>query len=500
MRLWPSRVAALSGVRRYVFAAALGASTALAQPPVSWPVVLFLALPPLAWLLDGSRTWRRALLLGWVAGTAHFAAALSWIVDPFLVEPEIFGWMAPFALAGMAGGMALFWAAPFALARAFWPAGPRRILALAALWALADLTRAYVLTGFPWGLPAYAWVETPVIQTVALFGPHLLGFLTLAAALLPATMSRPGIVVAIALVAAGWGYGAWRLSQPLPPRSPAVTVRLVQPDADQAMKWKPGMAQAFYERHLALTAAEPRADITVWSETAAPFLLERSPDLLAESAAAAAPGRLILGIERSEPGPGGTTRWFNSLAVLDGEGRPLAIYDKHHLVPFGEYIPLAGLVARLGITALSTLTGGGFTPGDGPHRLSVSGVPPFVPLICYEAIFPQDLAAPEGRPEWLLQVTNDAWFGTTSGPYQHLAQARVRAIEQGLPLARAANTGISAMVDPYGRVVAKLDLGEMGVVDTTLPSALAPTPYSLTGDLLALIAIVSILGLTLINL
>ncbi len=498
MRRLPGRVAALAGLRRLALAAALGGATALAQPPVSWPVVLFLALPPLAWLLDGTAGWRGALLLGWVAGTAHFAAALFWIVDPFLVEPEVFGWMAPFALAGMAGGLALFWAPPFALARAFWPQGAGRLLALAALWALADLVRSYALTGFPWGLPAYAWVETPVIQTVALFGPHGLGLLTLAAALLPATGSWRALALAAVLVGAGWGWGAWRLAQPLPERAPRVTVRLVQPDADQALKWQPGMAQVFYDRHLALTAAEPRADIAVWSETAVPFLLDDRPDLLAEAAAAAAPGRLILGIQRAGVAPGGETQWFNSLAVLNPDGSPAAVYDKHRLVPFGEYVPFPGLVARLGIPALTTLTGGGFTPGPGPRVISTPGIPPFLPLICYEAIFPQGLRAPEGRPEWLLQVTNDAWFGEASGPYQHLAQARVRAIEQGLPLARAANTGISAMIDPYGRLVGVLGLGVAGVVDTTLPSSLAPTPYIVTGDLLGLIAIASILGLTVV--
>ena len=492
-------MAALAGARRLALAAALGAATALAQPPVSWPVVLFLALPPLAWLLDGTAGWRGAFAVGWIAGAAHFAAALFWIVDPFLIEPEIFGWMAPFALAGMAGGLALFWAPPFALARALWPAGPRRLLALAALWALADLARAYVLTGFPWGLPAYAWVETPVIQAVALVGPHGLGLLTLVAALLPAAASARALALAAALVAAGWGWGAWRLAQPLPPREPAVTVRLVQPDADQALKWQPGMAQVFYDRHLALTAAEPRADITVWSETAVPFLLGDRPDLLAQSAAAAAPGRLILGIQRAEPAPGGAMRWFNSLAVLDPDGTPAAVYDKYRLVPFGEYVPLRGLVARLGIPALTTLTGGGFTAGPGPRVIDVPGVPPFLPLICYEAIFPQGLRVPGERPEWLLQVTNDAWFGEASGPYQHLAQARIRAIEQGLPLARAANTGISAMIDPYGRIVGALGLGVSGVVNTTLPSGISPTPYNVIGDLLGLIAIVTILGLTLVN-
>jgi apolipoprotein N-acyltransferase len=254
------------------------------------------------------------------------------------------------------------------------------------------------------------------------------------------------------------------------------------------------MEQTFYERHLALTGAEPRADVTIWSEAAVPFLLDGSPDLLADSAAAAAPGRLILGIRRTEDG-----RWYNSLAVLGREGRPEAVYDKYRLVPFGEYIPLAPLVARLGLPALETLTRSGFSPGDGPHLVQAPGLPPFLPLICYEAIFPQGLHAPEGRGEWLVQLTNDAWFGEASGPYQHLAQARIRAIEQGLPIARIANTGITAMVDPYGRVVAKLGIGEVGAVDTTLPGFLPLTVYGRLGDSFSLTASVTLLGLTVIN-
>jgi apolipoprotein N-acyltransferase len=185
--------------------------------------------------------------------------------------------------------------------------------------------------------------------------------------------------------------------------------------------------------------------------------------------------------------------------VLAPDGSPAAVYDKHRLVPFGEYIPRADLVARLGLPALGTLTSGGFSAGSGPHLVRAEGLPPFLPLICYEAIFPQGLRAPEGRPEWLVQVTNDAWFGSASGPYQHFAQARVRAVEQGLPLVRVANTGISAMVDPHGRVTARLGLGEMGFVDASLPSALPATPYARSGDLLTLIAIAMLLGLTVIS-
>jgi apolipoprotein N-acyltransferase len=287
-----------------------------------------------------------------------------------------------------------------------------------------------------------------------------------------------------------------RLAQPVPERETPLLVRVVQPNARQELKWQPGMEQLFYERHLTLTAAEPRPDVTIWSETAVPFVLDHAPDLLAQSAAAAAPGRLILGIRRVEERPDGD-RWFNSLAVLDPDGTAAAVYDKHHLVPFGEYIPFQGAIAHLGLPALATLTRGGFTPGDGPHLIAVPGIPPFLPLICYEAIFPGGLRAPEGRPEWMVQVTHDAWFGEASGPWQHLAQARMRAIEQGLPLARAANTGISAMIDPYGRVTASLGLGQEGALDAIIPGPLPATFYARHGDFWGLTATLALLGLTL---
>lgn len=499
----PERMRGLQGWRRGLIAATLGAVTALAQPPVSQPIVLFLAFPLLFWLLEGTRSPWEGFWLGWFAGAGHFAIALFWIVDPFLVDAQATGWMAPFALAGMSGGLAFFWALPFFLARARWPAGLRRALALAALWTLADVLRSHVLGGFPWGLVGYAWVETPVMQVDALGGPHLLGLLTLVAALLPAVAGARGLVLTGLLVAAGWSYGSWRLAQPVPVRPEPVRVRLVQPDARQEDKWRPGMEQVFFDRHLTLTAASnddgTRPDITIWSETAVPFLLGRDDALVAASAQAAAPGRLILGIRRLEEDAAGDERWFNSLAVLDGNGEAAAVYDKYRLVPFGEYIPLAGFVASLGLSGLDTMTLMGFTPGTGPHVLSAPGVPPFLPLICYEAVFPHGLDVPGERPDWLVQVTNDAWFGTASGPFQHLAQARARAIEQGLPLARAANTGISAMIDPYGRVMRSLALGETGSIDTILPGRLSPTPYSYLRNSLALIASVLLIALTFID-
>ena len=473
---------------------------ALGQPPLSWPAALFLALPLLLWLLDGSRGTREAFRLGWCAGAGYFAASLFWIVEPFLVDAPRHGWMAPFALLGMAGGLALFWAAPFALARRLWPGAGRGVVILACLWTLSEYLRSVVLTGFPWGLTAYAWVETPVIQAAALVGPHGLGFLTLLAGLLVGLASRRALALAVLVVASGWGFGAWQLSRPLAPRDPPVIVRIVQPDAEQQAKWVPEKQMEFYRRLLAETAApgDPPPDVAIWPETAVPFVLGYSDDRLPEIAAAGPQARTILGIRRLDARDGHED-WFNSLVVLDPAGIPRAVYDKHHLVPFGEYIPLAGAIAHLGIPALTTLTAQGFRAGPGPHLVSVPGLPPFLPLICYEAIFPQGLRAPEGRADWLVQVTNDAWFGEVSGPYQHLAQARVRAIEQGLPLARSANTGISAMIDPKGRVTERLGLGVIGHFDAPLPPALPPTAYSRLGDFPVLAALILICGLTVLK-
>nr|MBA3324059.1 apolipoprotein N-acyltransferase [Paracoccaceae bacterium] len=309
------------------------------------------------------------------------------------------------------------------------------------------------------------------------------------------------LALGAALVGAGWGFGAWRMAAPLPERAEPVVVRLVQPNAPQHLKWRPELQQAFYDRQVAATRAPgaPRPDVTIWSETAVPFVLGYADGLLAEIAAAAAPeGVVALGIRRLETGPGGDA-WFNSLAVLAPDGTPSAVYDKYRLVPFGEYIPLAGAIARLGLPQLDTLTLSGFTPGAGPRLMTIPGLPPFLPLVCYEAIFPQGMRAPEGRAEWIVQVTNDAWFGELSGPYQHLAQARARAIEQGLPLARAANTGVSAMIDPFGRIAASLPLGVAGHVDAVLPAPLPETIYAWSGDLPLILGVMGIFVLTVSN-
>jgi apolipoprotein N-acyltransferase len=266
-------------------------------------------------------------------------------------------------------------------------------------------------------------------------------------------------------------------------------VRLVQPNAPQQQKWDPAWEQIFFQRQLEASAAAPRPDLIVWPEATLPMLLEDAGDAFAAIADTAGGVPVALGIQRRDG-----LRYFNSLVVLDGAGTVTGLYDKHHLVPFGEYIPLGDLAARFGLYGFAAGGGYGYSAGPGPALVSLDGLGRALPLICYEAVFARDVNAAPGRPDLLLQVTNDAWFGTRVGPYQHLAQARMRAVEQGLPLARSANTGISAMIDPLGRIVASLPLGEAGHVDAMLPAPLPPTPYARTGDLPLLVLLLAALG------
>jgi apolipoprotein N-acyltransferase len=408
--------------------------------------------------------------------------------------------MAPLALPLMAGGLALFWGAAFGLARALGGTGWPGLVALASVWALAEWARAHVLTGFPWAMPAYGLLDTPLAQLAALAGPHALN---LGLFLLAAILARPGAVrlgIGLCLVAAGWLAGAF-LRPDVVPRSDGFAVRVVQPNAVQSQKWQPEMAQVFYDRLIAATAAPPdagaaRPGVVIWPETAVPFLLGERPDLEADMTAAAKGAVLVAGIRRQQG-----RAWFNSLAVFDAGGRLADVYDKHHLTPFGEYMPMRDLASRMGLTALAATMPEGFSPGPGPRLLAVPGIPAALPLICYEMIFPDQViaalggsggTAPDGerlsgpagaaRAEWIIHSTNDGWFGALAGPQQHLAQARFRAIETGLPVARAANTGISAVIAPDGSLVGSIGMGRTGQLDAVLPSPRPSTPYVRAGD------------------
>lgn len=466
-----------------------GAALALGQAPFDLPVLAIPALIILLLGLDfglgrGVSSGKRAAGLGWLAGLGYFATALHWIVEPFMVEPELYGWLAPFGLVGLAGGLALFWALAVWLAHRF-GGGPWR---LAIALALAELARGTLFTGFPWALVGYIWTDTVLAQLSAVIGSYGLTTLTFLVAALPVWLwgrlrdrSAPraaalGFAITMGFAVLPW-YGAVTLeARTLPaPAADAPVLRLIQPNAPQDQKWDPEMIPMFFNRMVDYSAAAPKPDLILWPESSVPELLERADNILGYISDTAGGVPLVLGIQRSEG-----AAFYNSTVLVDATGQPREVYDKHHLVPFGEYMPFPQFWLRLGITGLAARVDTGYSSGDGPAVMDL-GLATAIPLICYEAVFPR-YARVAPRPDMLLQLTNDAWFGKFSGPYQHLAQARMRAIETGLPMIRVANTGVSAVIDAKGRMTHHLPLGEAGFLDAPLPPALPPTIYARTGD------------------
>ena len=508
LRVWP-------GTRTAALAAALGAVVALGQAPFDlWPLAIA-GLAGLALQLASCRTSGPAIWTGLFAGAGHFAVALAWIVEPFFIAPQVHGWMAPFAVVFLSFGLGLFWALAWGAAVRIGAVasgqsggqgggqdGTAVLLAFPLTLTLAELARGYVLTGFPWAMPGHVWIDTPVAQLGAWVGPGGLTLLVAVLAALPVLLRARlflAVPVPVLLLGSVWFWGGQRLAEDLPPSDGAV-VRLVQPNAEQRLKWDPDRARIFFQRLLDLSAEPPleggaRPDLIVWPETSVPYLLDTEGALLPAIAGAGQGALMAVGIQRAEEGRG-----WNSLALIGPAGDLRAVYDKHHLVPFGEYIPFGDLLWNwFGIGAFASQLGAGYSAGEGPVLLDLGPrLGEALPLICYEAVFPRDLnAAPEGA-EWILQITNDAWFGTRTGPWQHLAQARLRAIEQGKPLLRSANTGVSAVIDARGRVVMQLGLGEAGFLDAPLPPPLpGGTLYARTGD--GPLALLLLVGLALVG-
>lgn len=463
----------LRGKRRLGLAFGLGAVVALGQAPLGFWWATLAGFAGLMLLLDRVPDRRGAFLTGLFAGAGHFALALNWIIEPFLIDIARTGWMAPFAVVLLAFGLGLFWGGAALAARAF----ANRTLGFVVAFVAMEWLRGVVLTGFPWAMAGHVWIGTPLDQVAALGGPSLLSLVTLLAAGLSVQARWKGLLASAVVLALPLGFGLWRLAQPLP--EPGVqTLRLVQPNAEQSAKWDATRAREFLDRQLELTAKGEVADLTIWPETAVPYMLEYAPEV-ADMIMAASGGRTVaVGIQRAEG-----DRFYNSVRVLEGEGVETARYDKAHLVPFGEYIPFGDLAFRwFGLRAFAAQAGNSYSAGPGPRVLDLGPLGKVLPLICYEAIFPRDVNAAPERADWMLQVTNDAWFGTLTGPFQHFAQARLRAVEQGLPLIRVANTGVTAVIDARGRVVAQLPFGVVAALDTRIPGKLAPTPFSRWGD------------------
>jgi apolipoprotein N-acyltransferase len=528
---------------RILIAFLAGASSTLALPPTDiWPLP-FITFPILVWLVDGAAGGRfggvlAAAAVGWWFGFGYFLAGLYWVGHAFLVDAKTFGWLLPFAVVALPAGMALYTAFGLALARLIWTRGATRVLALAVSLTPAEWLRGHLFSGFPWNAYGYALIS-PIwlAQGVALVGIWGLTFLAVAVYASPAVLAderadtrRPWLAPALsaAAIMVLAIYGAVRLERTPTSYVKDVRLRIMQPNLQQDEKFKYSQKQQVMSRYLALSdrPSGPQSPglrgvtLLIWPESAFPFFLTREPDALAQIAALLPPETvLITGAVRAPETAANApvTRAYNSIYVIDHHGSILSVYDKVHLVPFGEYLPFQELLERLGLMQLTKVRGG-FIPGEQRRTQPAPGAPNFLPLVCYEIIFPGNalprserkgwlyrhvgryfdwpsVAGSGERPGWLLNLTNDGWFGASAGPYQHFQQARIRAIEEGLPLVRAANSGISAVVDPLGRIVKSLPLGAEGVLDAPLPQPIAATLYARWGDaLVGVVVAIAFLG------
>jgi apolipoprotein N-acyltransferase len=507
------------GWKRALIAFTAGLASALAMAPFNaWPV-LFITFPVLVWLIDGVGAGRfggvvSTAIVGWWFGFGYFVAGLYWIGYAFLVDAETFAWLLPIAVMGLPAVLALFMAFGFGLARILWTKDWTRVLSLAVALTISEWLRGHILSGFPWNLFGYA-LSRPLalVQAASLVGIWGLTFVSVAMFASPAVLiddrvstRRPWLplMASIVLLAAMGVYGTLRLEREPTRFVDHVKLRLMQPDLQQDVKFNYSAKNAVMERYLSLSDKSTGplsngvkdATILIWPESAFPFFLTREPDALAQIANFLPPQTiLITGAVRAPDLPPGVriSRAYNSIYVIDHDGSVLSVYDKLHLVPFGEYLPFQSLLEKIGLQQLTKMQGG-FIPGNRRRAMDLPGAPRVLPLICYEVAFSNAIVPDGERPGWIVNLTNDGWFGISTGPYQHLEQAQLRAIEEGLPIVRAANTGISAIIDPLGRYVARLDLGQEGVLDSLLPKALPPTLFSRVGNIpLAIALAISIL-------
>ncbi len=509
------------GRRRNLLLFALGVCATLAMPPVYLFPLLIPAFTGLFFMIESAPSRKRAFWDGWWWGYGYYLTGLYWICISMLTDPAKFGWMVPFALFGLPAVIAVFPAIACLLftclrgAVASYERKPCDLLsAVASLllftcsYSLLEYARGHVLTGFPWNLPGYAWMVSDVsAQVASVTGIYGLSLITVLLASAPALLlHRRGARVVVVLWAAfalSIAGGAWRLAEAdkVPPEArfvSGVKLRLVQPNIAQPHKWDPARQQEILKRQIDLSLSGDVSGIThtIWPETAVPYLIVAHSEL-AHALAKAVPleGALVVGALRVENPESPDWKVWNSLIALGADGGFASVYDKRHLVPFGEFMPLRSLIP---VAAEKLIVGAkDFSDGSKTALFPVPGAPPATALICYEAIFPQSAMQSGGeRAQWLINVTNDAWFGVSSGPYQHLAMSRMRAIEQGVPLVRVANTGISVVTDAYGRILQKMPLNHTGVLDTPLPKAIGDTTYSILGDLIfqLLIVVCGLLG------
>lgn len=490
---------------RLILAILLGAMSGLVFQPLSLVPLLAIALIGLLWLVHGATSPRHAAFLGWAFGTSHFLVGLYWISNAFMVHAARHAVLAIPAVGGMASVLGLYIAGVVWIYRKLVPGSSitiANVFIFSALWVGMEWVRSWAFTGFPWNLVGNIWsVSDAMLQTAAIGGVYLLSLITVLVFSLPAILGFSqeeqskeqyiAVLFGMAVLGLMYGGGQYRLAQATNDSVPDVRLRLVQPNIPQNLKWDPSLRSSHVAAQLRSslhrdTKREAPTHV-IWAETAVPYVLSSDPNLVSLlSKAAPENGVLIAGSLRRGPASldGGKPSTWNSLFAIGDQGKVLATYDKSHLVPFGEYVPFQELLPIAKLTAGAA----SFSAGVGPQRLVLNGLPAVSPLICYEIIFPgQVIAREQPRPAWILNLTNDAWYGISAGPYQHFAMARMRAVEEGLPVVRVANTGISGVIDGYGRVTTMLGLGQEGVLDSDLPEALTPTLFAQWGNTLSLV-------------
>ncbi len=479
----------------------IGAMSALGQAPFHFFPLLWITFPLLVLLLDGAvpsfddRGLSRVMPAFWIGysfGFGYFVAGLWWLGSAFLVDADTFAWLLPLAVIGLPLFLAIFFGLATALARTFWQDGWGRVVMLAVSFCFFEWVRGTILTGFPWNTLGYLLAPNDIMmQAISLVGVYVYGFLAVLIFTAPVLIfdqpdegpkSNKAFFVAVSILFVSMiGFGVLRLSEAKDEFVAGVQLRIIQPNIPQKDKFKPEKAAEIVERYLDMSSRSTRpGDLgllstthLIWPESAFPFFLTENPNVLSAIDKLLPTGTTLLtGAVRADPKRAGQDKRkvYNSLYTISHTGEIKDAYDKVHLVPFGEYLPYQDILESFGLLAL-VQTPGGFTAGSRRRAVETPNAPPFLPMICYEIVFPFQVSKANNNlnVEWILNITNDAWFGLTPGPHQHFHQTKVRAVDEGLPVVRAANNGISSVIDGYGRVQQSLRLGESGIIDAKLP-------------------------------
>jgi apolipoprotein N-acyltransferase len=524
MTAWAGRIILLWGWRQAGLAFLAGAIAVLALPPFDFIAAAVVSFVLLLLLLEGAipkphagflGRLMPAIKVGWWFGFGYFVAGLWWLGNALLAESEEFAWAIPLAVLALPAALALFYALAAGLARMIWSEGIGSVAALGFGFGVAEWLRTFLFTGFPWNPVGHLAMPMPLLmQSASLVGVEGMNILAVIFFSLPALFllgrhRKTAAFLLIVLAGLHAGFGYYQLNVPDQPRPSAMTARLVQPSVSQSEKWDDAARDKIFAKLIELSslpsaAGASRPSLVIWPETAIPFLLTDRPDAYTAIGNMLQDGQMLLAGAVRQEGKresGDQVRYYNSLMLIGDDGALISASDKEHLVPFGEYLPAAELLESLGLTQIVT-TPGGFSSGGPRKNISLSGKLKINPLICYEVIFPRSIEPADGRADVMVNVTNDAWYGRTPGPFQHLRSAQLRSVEQGMPLLRVANNGVSAAIDARGRIIDALALDAVATIDIDIPVALQPTPYIRHRRLVissALLACALIAGLTILR-